>query len=119
VLDARLQPGARHTLDVTLQHQVLAAGRVAVDAGALRDVADRAPNGVRLAHDVVARDLGPPTVGGRERGEDLDGRRFAGAVRPEQAEDLAGTNGERDAVERLDVLVALLEPFRDDRVHGG
>ena len=42
-----------------------------------------------------------PRVGAREPGEDRDERRLAGAVRPEQAEELALLDGEAHAGERL------------------
>jgi hypothetical protein len=58
-------------------------------------------------------------VGGRERAEDADGGGLAGAVRAEQTEHLALVDGERDARERGDLLVALLEPFDGDHVHEG
>ena len=43
-------------VDAALQHEVLAPGRLPVDARVLRDVADRAPHAVRVAHDVFAGD---------------------------------------------------------------
>src|SRR5947209_2301407 len=51
-VDAGPQRATAHALDAALQHQVLAAGAVAVDAGLLRHVADGAADGVRLADDV-------------------------------------------------------------------
>ena len=59
--------------------------------------------------DVLAGDERAPGVRLRQRREHADGRRLAGAVRAEQAEDLALAHGERDAVERLHVLVALAQ----------
>ena len=41
--------------------------------------------------------------------EDLDGRRLAGAVRAEQAEDLAGSDLEVDPAHRLDAVVRLAQ----------
>jgi len=116
-------PGAQlapaHPLDVALQHQVLAPGRVAVDAGALGDVADRAAHRVGVADDVVARHLAPPGVGARERGEHLDRGRLPGAVRPEKGENLAGAHAERHPRESLHLSVALPKTLRDQRFHGG
>ena len=108
-----------HPLDAALKHQVLAAGRIAVDAGALRDIADCAAHGVRLPDDVVADDLGAARVRLRQRREHLDRGRLPGSVRSEQAKNLAGANGERDALECLNVAVALPELVDDDRVHAG
>ena len=47
--------------------QVLAAGRVEVDAGVLRHVADRAAHAVRVAHGVVAGDERAALVRPRQR----------------------------------------------------
>ena len=48
--------------------------------------------------------------------EDLDRRRLARAVGPQQAEDLARVDLEADAVDGLDVAVALVQVGdRDDR----
>ena len=101
LVDALAQPAPAHALHAPLQRQVLAAGRRRVDARLLRHVADRAANGVGLADDVVARDLGPPVVRAGQRRKHAHGRRLARAVRPEQAEDLALAHAERNAVERL------------------
>ena len=58
-------------------------------------------------------------VGLAEALEDLDGRRLAGAVRAEQAEDLARADLEADAVNRLDLAIVLLQvAYTDDRVGG-
>ncbi len=108
---------AGHAVDAALEHEVLAPGRLPVDAGVLRDVADRAAHAVRVAHDVLARDDRASGVGLRQRRERAHRRRLAGAVRAEQPEHLAVAHGERDAVERLHVLVALAQVFGDDRVH--
>ena len=117
LVGARVQAAAAHPLDAALEHQVLAAGAVLVDARVLRHVADRAAHGVRLAADVVARDRGGALVGVRERHEHADGRRLARAVRAEQPEDLAFADVERDAVERLNLAVALAQCLDDDRFH--
>src|SRR6185312_11785900 len=115
--DTVAQLPAAHPLDPSLQHQVLAAGAVLVDARVLWHVADRAPDRARLTADVVAGDLGAAGVHPAERREDPDRRRLARTVWSEQPEDLALAHRERDPVERLDALVPLLEPVDDDRVH--
>jgi hypothetical protein len=70
-------------------------------------------------HDVVAGDLAAAAIGARQRRQDLDRRGLPCAVRAEQREDLAGAHAEGHPGERLHVPVALLEPLRDQRVHGG
>ena len=62
--------------------------------------------------------LTSPSVRVAEALEDLDGRRLAGAVRPEEGEDLAALDLEVDAGDRLDLAVALAQPADgDDRLH--
>jgi hypothetical protein len=59
-------------------------------------------------------------VGGRKPFEDLERAGLAGAVGPEQAEDLAPLDHEADAPQDLAVAVALLEPLHlDDRTGVG
>ena len=117
VADAPAQVVAAHALDTPLEHQVLAARAELVDAGVLRDVADRAADGARLAQHVVAADRRRARVGMRQRHEHAHGRRLAGAVRAEQPEHLALAHAERDAVQCLDVAVALAEIADGNRVH--
>ena len=76
------QGAAAHPLHAALEHQVLAAGAVLVDAGVLRHVSDRAAHGVRLAADVVAGDCRRALVGVRERDEDAHGRRLPAPFGP-------------------------------------
>ncbi len=94
-----VEVGAAHALQAALEDEVLAPGRVAVDARCLRDVADRPPHRAGLGADVVSRDGRPTGIALRQGREDAHGRRLAGAVRPEQAEDLALGDGEPDPVE--------------------
>jgi len=63
-----------------------------------------------MLQDVDARHHGPATVRPEQRGEHAHRRRFAGAVRPEQAEDGAFRHVEVDAVERPDVFKVLTRP---------
>src|SRR5207245_142999 len=103
--DARTELRARHAVDAALEHQVLPPGRLPVDAGVLRDVADRAADAVRVTNDILTGDERVARVGSRQGRERPHRCRLARAVRPEQAEDLAFADGKRDAVECLDGLV--------------
>ena len=58
----------------------------------------------RLGRDVEAEDPRLAARRQQQRGEDLDQRRLAGAVGPEQPEELAGRDLEVDAGERDDGL---------------
>jgi hypothetical protein len=71
-----------------------------------------APDLGGLTEDVEAGDLRPSGCGRQQRGEHLHGHRLAGPVGPEQAEDLAGLHGERQAVHGGDVAEAAGERLR-------
>src|SRR5439155_1556176 len=81
------------------------------DRGAAR-AADRA----RLANDVTPVDRRASAGRGKRGRQDRDGRRLARPIRPEQDEEFAGLDLERDAVDRvlLGLLVALHELFDAD-----
>jgi hypothetical protein len=67
--------------------------------------------------DVESEDRRLATVGRAQALENLDRRRLARPVRPQQAEDLARADAEADAVDRYDVAVDLSNvPDTDDRV---
>ncbi len=69
--------------------------------------------------DIDAEHGGRPAVRDAQALEDLDRRRLAGAVRPEQAEHLAGGDVEVDPVDGEDLAVALDQAANvDDRRRG-
>ena len=82
---------------------VLAPGEVLVDGGVLPGQPDDPPHRLGLLDHVVTEDGGVPRVGAQDGGEDAHGRRLAGAVGAEQAEDGALLDVQRDAVERAHV----------------
>ena len=86
---APLHLGPAHPLQASLEDEVLEPVALAVDAGGLRHIADRAPYRDGLAAHVVPCHRGGAAVGRAQGDEDPHGRRFPGSVRPEQAEDLA------------------------------
>ena len=75
-------------------------------AAALRDVPDPRPHGDRLASEVVPGDGGGARGRGQERREHAERRRLAGAVRPEEADDLADLDVDVDAANGLDATCA-------------
>ena len=58
---------------------------------------------VKVGDDIVAEDPRRAAIGAGQPGQDRDQRRLAGAVRAEQAEELAFGDVERDVVERTHV----------------
>ena len=86
-----------------------------IDPRGLQDDADPAPQLGRTLRRVVPQDRHVPRRAVPIALEDLDGGRLAGAVRPEEGEDLAGVDGQVDPGDGLDVAVRLAEVRDDDR----
>ena len=95
--------------------EVLAAGEVAVEADAVRQVADP-PLDLERATGRIQPDHARLAVGRLGQPEQhQDGRRLAGAVLPEQPEDLAGLDLEVEMVDGDQVAVGLGEAAGPDR----
>ena len=90
-----------------LQHQQLAAGLARVEPGLLERDADPPAHRVGVAGDVDAGDARAARRDRQQRGQHLDGRRLAGAVRAEEAEHLAGLDAQVDPAHGLDVAIGL------------
>src|ERR1051325_4760972 len=101
-LDALAALGAFQPVDGAEELEVLEHGEVAVERERLRDVADVAAHLLAFLFDVEAVDAGVAGGGDEEAAEDADERRLAGAVRAEEAEDLAARDLQRDVVEGAD-----------------
>ena len=84
-------------------------GQLRVERRRLETDPDARLERVGPARDVEAQDDRLAAVGRAQTLEDLDRRRLARAVRPEQAKDLAGRDIEIDPVDRSGVAVALDE----------
>jgi hypothetical protein len=104
-------PGLRlvYAVEPRLQHQLLAGGRVVPGAAALRHISDPPAHLAGIFAQVDAGDHGRAAVGLDERGEHPQRGRLAGAVRTEEAEDLALGHLQVDAAHGLDdfLLAAL------------
>ena len=92
-----------------LDAQRFAHGEERIEHEFLRHDAERAARGAEIGDDVVAAHRDAAFVGAREARENADERGLARAVRTEQAEELAFFHREADALERLQLLVALLD----------
>ena len=94
--------------------QVLGRREVLVDRRVLAGDADQLADAMRLAGHVDAEDLGVARVDRQQRREHPQHRGLAGAVRPEDAEDLALADLEVDAVDGAQVAERLHQPARVD-----
>src|SRR5690606_4175653 len=105
----RLDRVAWDAVELGVEAEVELRREVGVERRVLEHEADVAADLRPLAHDVVAGDPRLATRRGDEGAEDLDGGRLAGPVRAEEAEGLAGLDGEVDAVDRGQRPVGLAE----------
>ena len=99
LVDARPRLRARHVVHGGEEREVLVDREVFVQRELLRHVADAALQRLGVARDLVAEHV--DLAGGRvqQAAEHADRRRLAGAVRPEEAVDLAPAHREIEAVD--------------------
>ena len=89
--------------------QIVGGGEVVVEADLVRQIADAALDRERLAHRIVAEHARLAVRDLAQAEQHQDGRGLAGAVRPEQPENLAARDRERDAFDDGRPVVALGE----------
>src|SRR6266536_3597248 len=111
--DPRLQLAAADAVQAALERQVLAAGGLQVDPGALGHAADGPAHAVGPLDHVDAGHAGGAGVRAAQRGEDLDGGGLAGAVGTEQAEHCPRLHGEAEAPQGADVARIGLDQVLD------
>ena len=97
-LDAFLEVGVRHAIQAAPEEQVLLRVEHLVESDLLRDEAEEAFGLARGVPEVVFPQHDRAVVRPEQAGDHGDGRGLAGAVRPEQAEQLAARHLEGDAV---------------------
>jgi hypothetical protein len=90
-----------HPEQPRLQHERLTAGLARVEPGLLERHAHATPGGVGIVRDVHAGHPGGTRGDREQRREHADHGRLAGAVRPEEAEDLR-LHAQVHAADRLD-----------------
>ena len=84
-----------------------------------RDALERALRRARI-HDRLALEQDLAGIGGENAGDEIEERRLAGAVRPDQRVDVAGRHLELEIVERVEAAEALGQPFdRKTRLRHG
>ena len=108
--------GAGDAVQRRLEAQVLAAREQRVERGFLEGSADGRAHLRALLDDVEAGDARAAVGRRQQRREHVHGRRLAGAVRSQEAVDLAFGDDEVDPVHGADVLEVADEPLRLDAV---
>ncbi len=107
VLEALRAARTRQAAHVGNEIEELARRHFAVARRAFGQIAEYALGRERLVHHIVAADAGAAGSRREEAGDHFHRRRFAGAVRAEEAEHLPGFHLEGDAVDGGEVAVAL------------
>ena len=109
----------RNAVEAGLVHQDGLRRLELVEIDFLRHDADAGLGGLQLAVEVVAEHADGARGLVDQRGEDADQRGLAGAVRPEQCEEVPLLHVEIDPLEGLDtVLVGLRQSANRQCVHG-
>ena len=109
-----LRRAGRHAVDEPVEIEVLVDRQAVVERRLLEHHAEAAPRRQRLGDDVDAADPRGAAVGLEDGAEDVEQRRLAGAVRPEQREQLVAADREADIVERERAAVALAHALDHD-----
>ena len=97
-----------------VEGQVLPCGQAVVDAEEVGHVADVVAGGVRVTRHLDTVDHGAPRGGFQQGGKDAEGRRLAGTVGADEAEDLAVGHLEAEAGQGIEVGIALGEVLDKD-----
>ena len=113
---AGAERGAAEVVEGAEQAEVVVGGEFLVEGEVLGDVADLPLGGAGVGGDGLAADFDATGVGAEDAAGDGDRGGLAGAVGPEQAEALAGGDGERDVADGDEVAVALVDVV--DEEHG-
>jgi len=113
VVAARLALALGHALQGGLQPHVLAGREQGVQRGVLEGDADRGADRRGARDDVVARDARGARRRRQQRREHEHGGGLAGAVRPEEAVDLARGDAKLDSVDRPRALLELADEALD------
>jgi hypothetical protein len=92
------QDAARKAAEASGELEILAPTEVRIEVGFLGHIAQAALKAFQIAADILAVEEHASAGGFQQSGKHLDGGAFAGTVGAEIAEDLAGTDGEADAI---------------------
>jgi hypothetical protein len=108
-------------MEASEQLEVLLAGQVRPHDEVARDARQSAVELGHVAPRVLPQDRGAAACRLQEPHQQTDRRGLAGAVRPQEPEDLAGAHLEREIEERQGPSVTLGQPRREDRriAHAG
>ena len=98
-IDALAAPAPAQAIGAGEEGEVLADRELPIEGEFLRDIADPLAGGSPRAGEVDAGDAQRSAGRGEQAAEHAEGGRLAGAVRPEETEDLAAGDVEADVVD--------------------
>ena len=116
VVDAAREVGPGDPFETTDELEVLANLHVGVKRRRFGQVADAALHVHRLLQDIVAGDVRGSGRRGQEAREDPHGRRFTGAVRAEESDDLSLLYFKGNIVDSDVACVSLRQAFHLDHI---
>src|SRR6266550_3462258 len=125
VLEQRIETVRERVLVQVLQFEdranILRHAELAEDRRFLREIRDATPRAPvdRQPRQILAVQLDAAAVGGNQTDDHVEARRLSGAVRTEQAHDLAARDVERNVVDDRARLVAFAEVRRGKLAHFG
>jgi hypothetical protein len=117
LVDQLLALRPRHAVELREDDEVFLDAQLEIAGHRLRDDANRVAHAVRRLDDVEAVDEGRARRRHQQRDEHADQRRLAGAVGPEQTEDLALLDVKGDAFDCREVAERLHDVADLDGVH--
>jgi hypothetical protein len=116
-VDSLLQLSARHVICPAEKAKIFQNREVAIQAKALRDVAELGAHFLPLLPCVYTFDGRTPTGWMREAAQHSHGGRFASSIWTEKTKDRARLDCQREVLHGMDITVALAQMMkRDDRV---
>src|SRR5262245_34292960 len=116
-VDSLFDISTRHVIGAGEKAKIFEDREVAIEAEALRNVAEFGAHFLTLFPCVYAFDGRMSAGGMRETAQHSHGRRLAGSIRPEKTKDRARLDCQREVLHGMDSTVTLAQMMeRDDRV---
>ena len=116
-VDSLLELSPRHVISAGEKAEIFQDREIAIQAKALRDVAELGAHFLPLFPCVHSLDGGSPAGWMREAAQHSHGGRFTGSIGPEKTKDRACLDCQREVLHGMDVSVAFAQMTkRDDRL---
>ena len=114
-VDSLFEESARHVISAGEKAKIFQDREIAIQAKALRDVAELGAHLLPLFPCVHSFNGCTPADWMREAAQHSNSGRFAGSIRPKKTKDRAGLDCQREILHGMDVTVALAQMMKRDR----